>query len=68
MPEPVHNGRIRFTEQGEVISFRYGRAGIARRHLEQIVHAMLLSTAEHGDPDRDGAGGRPGAGPRRPPA
>jgi len=55
MPEPVHNGRIRFTEQGEVISFRYGRAGIARRHLEQIVHAMLLSTAELGDPERDGA-------------
>ncbi len=49
MPEVVHNGRIRFTEQGEVISFRYGRAGIARRHLEQIVHAMVLSTAGQGD-------------------
>jgi phosphoenolpyruvate carboxylase len=29
-----------------VISFRYGRTGIAQRHLEQIVHAMLLSTAD----------------------
>jgi len=56
MPDPVHNGRIRFTEQGEVISFRYGRIGIARRHLEQIVHAMLLSTAEHGDGAGSGRG------------
>jgi len=61
MPEPVHNGRIRFTEQGEVISFRYGRAGIARRHLEQIVHAMVLSTAEHADQAGDGVG--PDGGP-----
>jgi phosphoenolpyruvate carboxylase len=45
MPAAVHNGRIRFTEQGEVISFRYGREEIARRHLEQIVHAQLLATA-----------------------
>ena len=45
MPAAVHTGRIRFTEQGEVISFRYGREEIARRHLEQIVHAMLLATA-----------------------
>lgn len=41
MPRSVHNGRIRFTEQGEVISFRYGLDELARRHLEQIVSAML---------------------------
>lgn len=41
MPAPSSNGRIRFTEQGEVISFRYARSAIARRHLEQIVHAVL---------------------------
>lgn len=46
MPSVVHNGRIRFTEQGEVISFRYALPGIARRHLEQIVNAMIRSTAQ----------------------
>lgn len=39
------NGQIRFTEQGEVVSFRYGLAPIAHRHLEQIVNAVLLATA-----------------------
>ena len=43
MPRSVQNGRIRFTEQGEVISFRYGVEGIAHRHLEQIVGAMVRS-------------------------
>lgn len=45
MPSSVHNGRIRFTEQGEVISFRYGLADIARRHLEQIVSAVTRTIA-----------------------
>ena len=45
MPASVQNGRIRFTEQGEVISFRYGMPEIARRHLEQIVSAMMWSVA-----------------------
>src|SRR5262249_50092120 len=43
-PPGSFNGRIRFTEQGEVISFRYGLAPIAHRHLEQIVSATLLAT------------------------
>ena len=50
LPQSVHNGRIRFTEQGEIISFRYGLPEIARRHVEQIVNAMITTTAE---PDRD---------------
>jgi phosphoenolpyruvate carboxylase len=37
------NERIRFTEQGEVISFRYALPSIAHRHFEQIVHALLVS-------------------------
>jgi phosphoenolpyruvate carboxylase len=38
-------GRIRITEQGEVIDDRYGHVGIARRHLEQVLHAVLMSSA-----------------------
>lgn len=37
-------GRIRITEQGEVIDARYGQVAIARRHLEQVVHAVLLTS------------------------
>ena len=43
MPRVAHNGRIRLTEQGEVISFRYALPEIARRHLEQLVSAMLTA-------------------------
>ena len=46
MPPEAQSGQIRFTEQGEVISFRYALPGIARRHLEQIVHAQLSALAE----------------------
>lgn len=52
MPTSTHNGRIRFTEQGEVISFRYAMPGIAHRHLEQITAAMLLApTKTVGSPE-----------------
>ncbi len=44
-PTNTRNGRIRFTEQGEVISFRYAMPAVAHRHLEQIVNAMLLANA-----------------------
>lgn len=42
-PPGSFSGQIRFTEQGEVISFRYGLKPIAHRHLEQIVSAVLLA-------------------------
>lgn len=38
------DGRIRITEQGEVIDERYGHPAVARRHLEQFVHAVLMAS------------------------
>lgn len=49
MPPVANNGRIRFTEQGEVISFRYSLATIAHRHLEQLVNAMVQVTMAQKD-------------------
>ncbi len=41
-------GRLKLTEQGEVIADRYANPDIALRHLEQLTHACLLaSTDEH---------------------
>lgn len=45
LPPVCHSGRIRFTEQGEVISFRYAHTHVAHRHIEQIVNATLRATA-----------------------
>ncbi|MEI8281594.1 MAG: phosphoenolpyruvate carboxylase, partial [Armatimonadota bacterium] len=52
-PKGAFNGSIRFTEQGEVISFRYSLPAIAHRHLEQIVSACLLATASPNERDFD---------------
>ena len=43
LPIECQNGKIRFTEQGEVINYRYGSASIAKRHLEQIVSAQIIA-------------------------
>ncbi|MFO0819545.1 MAG: phosphoenolpyruvate carboxylase [Pirellulales bacterium] len=43
-PAGTVNGRLRFTEQGEMIADRYGTAGIAERHLEQILNAVLRAS------------------------
>ncbi len=39
------NGRFRLTEQGEVIAARYSNAALAHRHLEQLIHAVLLASS-----------------------
>ncbi|MEX2463635.1 MAG: phosphoenolpyruvate carboxylase, partial [Balneolaceae bacterium] len=48
LPSISNNGRIRFTEQGEIISFRYSLPEITRRHLEQVVNAVVRVTAGEG--------------------
>ncbi|RPJ24959.1 MAG: phosphoenolpyruvate carboxylase [Chloroflexi bacterium] len=42
------NGRFRLTEQGEVIAVRYSNLELAHRHLEQIVHAVLMASSPAG--------------------
>jgi phosphoenolpyruvate carboxylase len=48
VPAHARSGRLRFTEQGEVISFRYALPEIAHRHLEQILNAAIRASL----PDR----------------
>jgi phosphoenolpyruvate carboxylase len=43
-PPGTVNGRLRFTEQGEVAFARYGHPEIAHRHLEQTIHALLRAS------------------------
>lgn len=44
-PQGARTGRLRFTEQGEVITFRYALPEMAHRHLEQIIHASLIASS-----------------------
>jgi phosphoenolpyruvate carboxylase len=39
------DGRLKVTEQGEVIFARYGHPVIAQRHLEQVTSAVLMASA-----------------------
>ncbi len=50
-PESVR-GRIRITEQGEVVSSRYSNPEIAHRHLQQLMHAVLCSTGTRPEYDQ----------------
>lgn len=43
-PPGTVDGRFRMTEQGEVLSARYGNPHLAHRHLEQIIYAVLSAS------------------------
>jgi phosphoenolpyruvate carboxylase len=43
-PSKTVEGRVRFTEQGEVIADRYGHPAIAERHLEQVFNAVMRTS------------------------
>ena len=51
-PGSLH-GRMRMTEQGEAMADRYSDPDLAHRHLEQVLHAFVLSSA------RDARGAEP---------
>ncbi|MBV9328034.1 MAG: phosphoenolpyruvate carboxylase [Chloroflexi bacterium] len=44
-PSSAASPCLKITEQGEVIFARYSSLAIAERHLEQVIHALLLSSA-----------------------
>jgi phosphoenolpyruvate carboxylase len=50
-PPNTIQGRFRLTEQGETISARYSHPEIARRHLEQVVNAVLLASSPRRPPE-----------------
>ena len=43
-PHGTVDGRLRLTEQGEMIADRYGHPAIAERHLEQVLNAVLRAS------------------------
>ncbi|PQO45560.1 phosphoenolpyruvate carboxylase [Blastopirellula marina] len=45
LPPQAVDGKLRLTEQGEVLAERYDNAVIAHRHIEQLTHATLLVSA-----------------------
>jgi phosphoenolpyruvate carboxylase len=55
-PESV-GGRLRLTEQGESVTNRYADPALARRHLEQLLHAVLIAGGKRPmrTPSRGGA-------------
>lgn len=50
-PAGAINGRLKLTEQGEVVSERFANPRVAHRHLEQIIHAVLLTGGRPTAPD-----------------
>ena len=48
LPAGTFQGRLRLTEQGEVLADRYDDPEIAHRHLEQVVGSSLLAAGTPG--------------------
>jgi phosphoenolpyruvate carboxylase len=42
-PHAAHGGRIRITEQGEVVSLKYSHPLVAQRNLEQLTSAVIAA-------------------------
>ena len=42
-PHAAHGGRIRITEQGEVVSLKYANPAVAQRNLEQLTSAVIAA-------------------------
>jgi phosphoenolpyruvate carboxylase len=57
-PMGTLDGRIRITEQGEVISLKYARSEIAERNLDSVTAAVLERTLE--EDEAEGLTGRRG--------
>ena len=56
LPPETLDGRLRLTEQGEVLAERYDDAEIARRHLEQVTWATLVASTLRRRPIRRPSG------------
>lgn len=50
-PPASMQGRIKITEQGEVIFYRYTNDEIARRHLNQVLNAVLTVVGSSNPPE-----------------
>ena len=55
-PPGVTHGRMRLTEQGEIIHSKYGLRGIALRTLELMTGAVLEASATSGEANRPPSG------------
>jgi phosphoenolpyruvate carboxylase len=52
-PPGTVNGRIRITEQGEMLSFKYGLHAIALRSMELVVAGVVQSSLSSDKPDEE---------------